>query len=119
MKSYVKPTGKYSSKRPDAAGAGPDANPAVGSTIHGKLVLLTLTFPRVRIIWSSSPYATADIFNDLKSNARKPDYRAAVAVGAEDTAKNVKYVMGKAGSVRGDEHRVHAPTESAPRAARH
>src|SRR5258705_12470784 len=123
MKSYVKPTGKYSSKRPDAAGAGPDANPAVGSTIHGKLVLLTLMFPRVRIIWSSSPYATAHIFNDLKSNAREPDYCAAVAVGAEEgpeagaganaaaeeplraipgiTAKNVKYMMGKVGSVRG------------------
>src|SRR5882762_890850 len=123
MKSYMKPTGKYPSKRPGAAGADPNANPGVGSTIQGKLVLLTLSFPRVRIIWSSSPYATADIFNDLKSNAREPDYRAAVAVGAEEgpeagaganvaaeellraipgiTAKNVKYAMGKVGSVRG------------------
>src|SRR5882762_3846658 len=79
MKSYVKPTGKYPTKRPGAAGAG-----SARSTIQGKLVLLTLTFPRVRIIWPSSPYATADIFNDLKSNARELDYRAAVAVGAEE-----------------------------------
>src|SRR5258705_6616778 len=121
MISYMKPTGKYPSKRPGAAGAVPDANPAVESTIQGKLVLLTLTFPRVRIIWSSSPYATADIFNDLKSNAREPDYRAAVALRAEEnpeagaganaaaeellraipgiTAKNGKHVMGKVGSV--------------------
>src|SRR5258705_223054 len=123
MISYMKPTGKYPSKRPGAAGAGPDANPATGSTMQGKLVLLTLTFPRVRIIWSSSPYATVNIFNDLESNACEPDYHAAAAAGAEEgpeagaganpvaeellrtisgiMARNVKYVTGKVSSVCG------------------
>ena len=45
--------------------------------------MLTLAFPRVRVLWSSSPYATADIFKDLKANSREPDCAAAVAVGAD------------------------------------
>jgi len=123
MKPFVRPTGKCLSKKPGAPGGDPDADLTSGLTIQAKLVLLTLTFPRVRIIWSSSPYATANIFNDLKNNAREPDYHVAVAVGAEEdpeagagvnmaaeellrtipgiTAKNVKYVMGKVGNVRG------------------
>lgn len=32
---------------------------------QAKLVILTTSFPRLRVIWSSSPYATADIFADL------------------------------------------------------
>jgi len=85
-------------------------------------VLLTLTFPRVRIIWASSPYATAEIFNDLKVNNPEPDAIQAIAVGAEEdpqagagvntaaeellgclpgiTAKNVKYVMSKIRTVK-------------------
>ena len=92
------------------------------TTVQAKLVLLTLSFPRVRIIWSSSPYATADIFNDLKSQHPEPDPNRAIAIGAEEdpeagaginaaaeellralpgiTSKNVKYVMNKVGSVK-------------------
>ncbi|KAI0347344.1 hypothetical protein BDW22DRAFT_1351756 [Trametopsis cervina] len=118
-KSYVKPTSKYPAKK-----KGPTENQAAvaSPTIQSKLVLLTLTFPRVRIIWSSSPYATAEIFNDLKTNHPEPDPVKAIAVGAEDdgeagagtnaaaeellralpgiTGKNVKHVMSKVGSVR-------------------
>lgn len=76
----------------------------------------------MRIIWSSSPYATAEIFNDLKLHNSEPDPSKAVAVGAEDdadvsagvnlaaeellrslpgiTAKNARYVMGKVSSVK-------------------
>ena len=119
MKSYAKPSGKYPAKQKQ--GALTEANTAVHS-IQAKLVLLTLTFPRVRIIWSSSPFATADIFNDLKTNNPEPDPTKAIAVGAEEdpeagagvnaaaeellrslpgiTAKNVKHVMGRVGSVR-------------------
>ncbi len=49
-----------------------------------KLVLLTLSFPRLRVIWSSSPYATADIFEDLKSNFAEPDAQKVAAVGLDD-----------------------------------
>lgn len=120
MKSYAKPTGKYPAKKPGGPQDGPSSAPI---TIQSKLVLLTLTFPRLRIIWSSSPYATADIFADLKANMPEPSPSTAIAVGASDdpdagkgvnqaaedllrtipgvTAKNVKFIAGKVGSVRG------------------
>lgn len=47
-------------------------------------MLLTLTFPRLRIIWSSSPYATSDIFADLKLNRDEPDAAIAGTVGADE-----------------------------------
>ncbi|CED82579.1 Structure-specific endonuclease ERCC1-XPF, catalytic component XPF/ERCC4 [Phaffia rhodozyma] len=52
--------------------------------IQSKLVLLTLTFPRLRVIWSSSPITTADIFKDLKMNFAEPDAKTAILVGAPD-----------------------------------
>ncbi|KAG1775146.1 hypothetical protein EV702DRAFT_973779 [Suillus placidus] len=117
-KSYIKPTNKYPTKK----STGPTDSDRAPPSVQSKLVLLTLHFPRVRIIWSSSPYGTADIFNDLKANAFEPDPNRAIAIGAEEdpeagaginaaaeellrclpgvTAKNVKYVMNKVGSVR-------------------
>lgn len=34
--------------------------------IQQKLLLLTLHFPKLKIIWSPSPYATAQLFEELK-----------------------------------------------------
>ncbi|KAI0174247.1 MUS38-like protein [Pestalotiopsis sp. NC0098] len=72
-------------------------NPAnVPSDLQSKLVLLTLAFPRLRIIWSSSPYQTAEIFENLKSNEDEPDPIAAVRAGldkdvrAEDQTFNLE-----------------------------
>ncbi|KAF8639006.1 hypothetical protein AX17_001785 [Amanita inopinata Kibby_2008] len=118
LKSYVKPTGKYPVKNKPSGVIDPDST----VTIQSKIVLLTLSFPRVRIIWSSSPYASAEIFNDLKSSNPEPDPKKAIAIGAEDDPdvgaginaaaeellrclpgindKNVKYVMGKVKTVR-------------------
>ncbi|TFK81000.1 hypothetical protein K466DRAFT_502913 [Polyporus arcularius HHB13444] len=119
VKSFVKsnkyPPKKKADPRSDTASSAPQS-------IQSKLVLLTLTFPRVRIIWSSSPYATAEIFNDLKTLSAEPDPAKAVLVGAEEdpdagagvnaaaeellrslpgiTAKNVKHVMSRVRSVR-------------------
>lgn len=120
IKSYVKPTGKYPPRK--TGGDNSVKESPQGPSIQQKLVLLTLAFPRVRILWSSSPYATADIFKDLKANTREPDYATAVAVGADSdpaagqgvhkpaeellntlpgiTAKNSGYVMGRVRSVR-------------------
>ncbi|CAH1766664.1 7194_t:CDS:10 [Entrophospora sp. SA101] len=49
--------------------------------ISSKLALLTLTFPQLKIIWSSSPYATVDIFEDLKD---EPDQEKAQSIGLDD-----------------------------------
>ena len=118
MKSYAKSSTKGPSKK---STTGPSLDTPTFA-IQSKIVLLTLTFPRLRIIWSSSPYATADIFNDLKANNAEPDPTKAISVGADDdpemgagvnaaaeellrclpgiTAKNVKYVMSKVNNVR-------------------
>ncbi|XP_073345773.1 DNA repair endonuclease XPF [Pagrus major] len=51
--------------------------------ISSKLTLLTLHFPRLRILWCPSPHATADLFLDLKHGRSEPDAAAAQAVTAE------------------------------------
>lgn len=117
-KSKAKPTGKY----PVKARTGVDSDTIEHTSIQSKLVLLTLAFPRLRIIWSSSPYATAEIFADLKKDSPQPDPDKAALVGAEEegaeasginaaaeellralpgiNAKNVRHVMNSVGSLR-------------------
>ncbi|TGO34574.1 hypothetical protein BHYA_0191g00100 [Botrytis hyacinthi] len=56
------------------------------SDLQSKLVLLTLAFPRLRIIWSSSPYQTAEIFESLKTQEPEPDPMQAVKIGLEGGA---------------------------------
>lgn len=94
--------------------------------LRAKIVLLTLSFPRLRIIWSSSPYQTVEIFRELKENREEPNADRAVQVGAEEaglsanetgeagfsaapqemlmnlpgiTVKNCHYVMSKVDSI--------------------
>jgi DNA excision repair protein ERCC-4 len=57
------------------------------SDLQSKLVLLTLAFPKLRIIWSSSPYQTAEIFESLKTQEAEPDPIAAVRIGLEGGQK--------------------------------
>ncbi|XP_065070026.1 DNA repair endonuclease XPF-like isoform X2 [Rhopilema esculentum] len=61
--------------------------------VTSKLALLTLHFPKLRIIWTQSPYATAEIFEDLKSNYPDPDSETAMALGldSDEVASNLKY----------------------------
>ncbi|KAL1968663.1 hypothetical protein VTN77DRAFT_1489 [Rasamsonia byssochlamydoides] len=56
-------------------------NPASPKSAQHLLVLLTLAFPRLKIIWSSSPYQTAEIFAELKKNNPEPDPLRAVQIG--------------------------------------
>ena len=49
--------------------------------LQSKLTLLTLAFPRLKIIWSSSPYQTAEIFEELKKQQEEPDPIKAVQLG--------------------------------------
>jgi len=57
------------------------------SDLQSKLVLLTLAFPKLRIIWSSSPYQTAEIFESLKTQEPEPDPIHAVQIGLESGQK--------------------------------
>lgn len=53
------------------------------SDLQTKLVMLTIAFPRLRIIWSSSPYQTAEIFEELKKQQEEPDPIRAVNIGLD------------------------------------
>ena len=51
--------------------------------LQSKLVLLTIAFPRLKIIWSSSPYQTAEMFAELKKLQEEPDPIKAVQIGLD------------------------------------
>ena len=72
----------------DLSGSLSSVNPANAGTndLQSKLVLLTLAFPKLRIIWSSSPYETAEIFERLKAQQDEPDPIAAVRAGLDRDA---------------------------------
>lgn len=58
-------------------------NPSNPRSAQHLLTLLTLSFPRLKIIWSSSPYQTAEIFAELKKNSKEPDPIRAVQIGLD------------------------------------
>ncbi|KAM9716407.1 DNA repair endonuclease XPF [Menidia menidia] len=58
-------------------------NEISSSDVSSKLTLLTLHFPRLRILWCPSPHATAELFLELKQGRAEPDASAAQAVTAE------------------------------------
>jgi DNA excision repair protein ERCC-4 len=64
--------------------------------LSSKLVLLNLHFPQLRIIWSSSPLATAEIFEALKQKQPEPDIQKAAKMGLSLTdMKNVYHLVPK------------------------
>ncbi|KAK3311360.1 uncharacterized protein B0T15DRAFT_521181 [Chaetomium strumarium] len=60
---------------------------AGANDLQSKIVLLTLAFPKLRIIWSSSPYETAEIFERLKAHEAEPDPITAVKAGLDQDTK--------------------------------
>ncbi len=77
LEPFADLSGSLSSVNPANAGA---------NDLQSKLVLLTLAFPKLRIIWSSSPYETAEIFERLKAQQDEPDPIAAVRAGLDRDA---------------------------------
>ncbi|KAF2886211.1 hypothetical protein ILUMI_19961 [Ignelater luminosus] len=51
--------------------------------IQQKLLLLTLHFPKLKIVWSASPYASAQLFEELKAGKEQPNIQYAAALGNE------------------------------------
>ncbi|KAK3938405.1 hypothetical protein QBC46DRAFT_390252 [Diplogelasinospora grovesii] len=78
LEPFADLSGSLSSVNPANAGA---------NDLQSKLVLLTLAFPKLRIIWSSSPYETAEIFERLKAQEEEPDPIAAVRAGLDKDMK--------------------------------
>ncbi|XP_076044470.1 DNA repair endonuclease XPF mei-9 [Oratosquilla oratoria] len=51
--------------------------------VAAKLQLLTLHFPKLRLLWCPSPYATAEVFQLLKTDKEQPTVEQAQAITAE------------------------------------
>eukprot|EP00043_Microstomoeca_roanoka_P007242 m.69795 g.69795 ORF g.69795 m.69795 type:complete len:1181 (-) comp13750_c0_seq8:1060-4602(-) len=58
-----------------------------------KLTLLTLSFPTLRLLWSRSPYATAELFYVLKQHHTEPDEARAASVGEHDVYNEEDYAL--------------------------
>ncbi|XP_055640284.1 DNA repair endonuclease XPF [Toxorhynchites rutilus septentrionalis] len=52
--------------------------------ITQKLQLLTLHFPKLKLVWSPSPYATAQLFEELKHGKQEPNPDVAVLAGSDE-----------------------------------
>ncbi|KAF9884774.1 hypothetical protein FE257_001264 [Aspergillus nanangensis] len=81
--SFLTDLGFSSSGTATASATSSLVNPSSPKSAQHLLVLLTITFPRLRIIWSSSPYQTAEIFAELKKNNPEPDPLRAVQIGLD------------------------------------
>merc|ERR1719430_3071474 len=53
------------------------------SDLVSRLQLLTIHFPKLRILWSPSPHATAELFEELKKGREEPDATKAAAVSVD------------------------------------
>jgi DNA excision repair protein ERCC-4 len=82
----------------DKKPAAPTPTGIDATTVQSKLVLLTLNFPRLRIIWSSSTQATVDIIADLKINHPEPDLLKAITIGGDDDSEVGEGAAGGEGS---------------------
>lgn len=60
------------------------------SDIVKKLQLLTVHFPKLRLIWSPSPYATAQLFEEMKTGKSEPDPKTAAVIGSEETGRSIE-----------------------------
>uniref|UniRef100_A0A182K9T2 DNA repair endonuclease XPF n=1 Tax=Anopheles christyi TaxID=43041 RepID=A0A182K9T2_9DIPT len=72
----------------NAGGGAGGTSSSGGSTnedIMAKLQLLTIHFPKLRLVWSPSPYSTAQLFEELKQGKAEPDPDVAVKVGSDET----------------------------------
>ncbi|KAI3406114.2 rad16 [Candida oxycetoniae] len=56
-------------------------DPKIRQNLQSQILSLLYSFPKLKIIWSSSPYETAQIFLELKSNQEEPDVGMALDKG--------------------------------------
>ncbi|XP_076352632.1 DNA repair endonuclease XPF-like [Tachypleus tridentatus] len=66
------------------------------TSVASKLILLTIHFPHLRLLWCPSPYASAEMFELLKMGKEEPDGAQAIAVTSKETGGELseKYMAG-------------------------
>jgi DNA excision repair protein ERCC-4 len=63
--------------------------------IMQKLQLLTIHFPKLRLVWSPSPYATAQLFEELKLNKEQPNLEKVNQIDPDDPLNELGIVTDK------------------------
>lgn len=63
--------------------------------ITQKLQLLTIHFPKLRLVWSPSPYATAQLFDELKQGKSEPDPAYAASLGSNESTSELDHIVDK------------------------
>ncbi|XP_050068423.1 DNA repair endonuclease XPF [Anopheles maculipalpis] len=72
----------------NVGGSGSSSSGASNEDIMAKLQLLTIHFPKLRLVWSPSPYSTAQLFEELKQGKAEPDPDVAVKVGSDEATND-------------------------------
>ncbi|KNE62471.1 DNA repair protein (rad1) [Allomyces macrogynus ATCC 38327] len=77
-----------------------DAAPLVGGqslftsgqeSLPAKLTLLTLHFPKLKLLWSTSPTASAELLDDMKRGRDEPDPKVAAVVGLDGAPTGAQF----------------------------
>lgn len=63
--------------------------------ITEKLQLLTLHFPKLKLVWSPSPHASAQLFEELKNGRDQPDAEKAVQIGIFENGEDTQVMFQK------------------------
>lgn len=63
--------------------------------IMQKLQLLTIHFPKLRIVWSPTPYSTAQLFEELKLHKDEPNIEQVLQTGSDDPMQELVIVTDK------------------------
>lgn len=70
---------------PGSKATNPLSSRILKQEIQLKITELLVSFPKLKVIWSASPYETAQIFLELKGNQHEPDVEEALAKGVNPT----------------------------------
>uniref|UniRef100_A0A182W0P9 DNA repair endonuclease XPF n=1 Tax=Anopheles minimus TaxID=112268 RepID=A0A182W0P9_9DIPT len=70
----------------NSSSSGTSSGGSYNEDIMAKLQLLTIHFPKLRLVWSPSPYSTAQLFEELKQGKAEPDPDVAAKVGSDETS---------------------------------
>jgi DNA excision repair protein ERCC-4 len=62
----------------------PSASSRMQEEIQKDLAALVINFPKMKVLWSSSPYQTAELMMELKADREEPDIVKAVNAGLDE-----------------------------------
>jgi ERCC4-type nuclease len=68
----------------------PFTNEISQQSVSSKLVLLTIHFSKLRILWCSSPSEAAELFEELKANYPQPNAQTAMAIRTDQIGAEVE-----------------------------